>query len=480
LPILTDPKQKREIIHCMMDPWYWFLNYYKTFDKPKERVAGFPDWPYLQEYVYELDKGGKILVEKSRDMMITITTCGYMLYCVQFRPNWSGFVTSRREDEVDDGGPNATTDSIFGIVLFGHALQPEWMAAPLSFTHLRIQNEEEGMGSYIKGESANINVGRSKSVTFKWGDEFAFVPQSERVHAAMSGGAYRTLLYTSTSNLSGNAFQRLRDDQDSGFRLLTYRWNVRPGKDEQWYKKQIKGMDAITRATELDIEYEVNSAINVYPRYRYKTHTIANKDIPDGEVILTFDEGFAHPGALYVARWVDGVLYIVDETYEAGIHIQIDDVLERSWVDIARQKVQEFGTLEQAQLLDGVNVPEQKRPVIVLGPESRAAADTFRVYGFRAVLATKDKLGRIRKVDQLMIPDKTGKSRLLIAQSCSNLIWEIPRYNRRVVNNVVTERPRDGNDHGCDSVACLVEYVVKDDVNVRVSDLDDWGVDGEL
>lgn len=487
MPTLTSKDQKEEIIHCMIDPWYWFRTYYKTFDKPRKMVRGFPDWDYLHDYVKELERGGNILVEKSRDMMITITTCGFMLYSVQFRPNWSGFVTSRREDEVDDGGPNATTDSIFGVILFGHQQQPDWLAAPLAFTHLRIQNEEPEMHSYITGESANVNAGRGKSVTFKWGDEFAFVPQSEKVHASMSGGNYETLLYTSTSNLSGNAFHRIRTDENSGFRVLTYRWNLRPGRDKAWYEKKIASMDPLTRAKELDIEYEVNSPANVYPRYRYKTHTLPDDRIPEGgEIFLTMDEGFAHPGALYVARYVDDTLYIIDETYEAGIHIQVDDAAdaagERSWLRIAKQKIITYGSYEQQVHIDPhlVAPDDGKNPVIVLGPESRAAADIFRTAGFTPYLASKDKLGRIKKVDQLMIPGIFGKPRLFIAQSCGNLLWELPRYSRRIVNGVITEAPRDGNDHGCDALACLVEYLTggQEQPVGAVSNLDDWETEG--
>ena len=474
MPRVTNPRQKNELIKCIEDPWYWFTHYCRTFDKPRQRTALFPDWDYLHDYIRELQKGGKILVEKSRDMMITIATCGWMLYNVQFTPDWSGFVTSRREDEVDDGGDQATTDSIFGVILFGWKNQPIWMQSNLKFSHLKILNLEEGMNSYITGESTNPNSGRGKSVTFKWGDEFAFVPQSEKVHASMSGGAYRTLLYTSTSNLTGNAFHRLRSDPNSGFRVLTYRWDMRPDRTREWYEARKASLSPIDAAKELDIVYEISSPASVYPRYNYELHTAPRENLPfDGELIIGFDEGFAQPGAMYACLLVDGGLYIVDEFYEAGVHVKVDEERlaagEKDWLSRARYLAMKYN-----------KTPGQV--TVAMGFESRSAEDIFASAGFRTYRATKDKLGRIKLVDQLMIPDKTGKPSLIIAQECVNLLWELPRYEHRISGGVMTEMPKDGNDHGCDAIAVVAEYAFgnHEEEPEWYSDVEDWEAAKEL
>jgi len=290
----------------------------------------------------------------------------------------------------------------------------------------------------------------------------------------MSGGAYKTLLYTSTSNLSGNAFHRLRADDKAGFRVLTYRWNLRPDRDLEWYERKKASMSSLEAAKELDIVYDVASPAGVYPRYRYGVHTRPERDLPvEGKLYLTFDEGMAQPGAMYAARFPDGRLYIIDEIYEAGIHVQVTAAQReagvKDWISLAKGLVKKHGgKVEDVEIL--------------LGFESRAAADAFSVAGFKTWLPSKNKLGRIALVDKLMIVDDTNKCLLQIGQNCVNLLWELPRYKRKIVQGRITEQPEDGNDHGADALAVLVErlYGERKEEATWVSDLSGWKISGKL
>jgi hypothetical protein len=468
--------------------------YCVTFDKPHAKTAkwpgSMPGWSFLREYVQELHNPDlpageqqNILVEKSRDMVITITTAMYMLYCIQFVPDWSAFVTSRRENEVDDGGDKSTPDSIFGVMRWSWSKQPSWLQMPLTFSHLKIQNVEAGMHSYMTGESANPNAGRGKSVTFKYGDEFAFVPQSHKVHQSMSGGNYRTLVYGSTPNFSGNSFYDLRH-KDRGFRILTYHYSMRPGRDAAWAQRtqQRKGMSDLEWATEYEIKYDFTSSRSVYPRYMPGAHIIPAETAPiDGEPFLAFDDGFAQPGAMYFCRKADGRLYIIDETYERGLHVRVPDeereIGVRDWVMVATEMC------ERRHL-------EPKNVMVVMGPESTSTAGysstaaLFRLAGFRTHVADNNKRGRIKIVDRLMIHSDGHPPRLQISDACTNLTWEIPRYERRIKDGQVTEDPKDGNDHGCDSVGCVAQFlfpdILRDDESEVVSDLSDWSTAGVL
>jgi len=458
----TRTQEQRDVLRQIADPvdgvLFWMTNYYMTFDKPKQRRAKWPGWPYLRDYVMELHNPSLpeseqqyLLVEKSRDMLVTLTTAGYMLYCVQFIPDWSGFITSRREYEVDDGGPNATTDSIFGMIVYGWRQQPSWMQMPLRISHLRIHNTEPGMNSYITGESANPNTGRGKSVTLKYGDEFAFMPQSHKVHTAMAGGNFRTLLYSSTPNFAGNAFYDLRHREDSPFRVLRYHYLDRPDRDEAWAERRRRTMSDLQWMTEYEIMYEFSSERNVYPRYRADVHTAPAESMPTtGEPYITFDEGISKPGAMYFALHVDGRLYILDEVYEAGIHVRVPDAERdngvRDWVVIAEEMAEKHGY-------------KPDEVMVACGHESRATASHFQLAGFSSHVADKDKLGRIRIVDKLMIHTESHKPRLLISYECPNLLWELPRYERKSIRGRITEQPKDGNDHGCDALGVLAQLL---------------------
>jgi hypothetical protein len=265
-----EPEQEEELLRCIRGHegeagvLYFFRNYVVTFDEVNEEVRPFPMWDFQVEYLLELEKGGKILVEKPRDMMITWTTALYELYKWIFCPGWTGFCISRQEKLVDDGGEMSTTKSILGRIRFTYNHLPEWMRPRAAFTRLKILNLDPGMETNtISGEATKSTSGQSVACSFKWADELSQVDQSEQVHASMTGGGFQTLVYSSISNLMGNAFGRLRHDPKSGFRVLTFQWWRRPDRDQAWYDMKASDLDPISRATQLDIVYDVRSPMSV-------------------------------------------------------------------------------------------------------------------------------------------------------------------------------------------------------------------------
>jgi len=456
-------EQLEELKKCA-DPesglFYWLKHYCWTWDRARKRKAEYPLWPFQRAFLKELEKQGCILVEKSRDLMVTWTVCEYMLWHVQFDPYWTGFATSRREAEVDNGGAAATTASIFGRIRFSWMEQPAWLRTALKFSHLKIVNQEEGMHTEITGESANPHVGRSSDVFFKWGDEFALVEQSEKAHAAMLGGGFNTLLYTSTSNLTGNEFYRLRSKKDSGFRILRYSWEDRPDRNEKWYAAKSASMTSEQKAKELDIQYEITGPALIWKKFDPRIHVRSHDDMPMnvGIGLMFFDEGYAHPGALYYGYFWGGVLYVVGEIYKAGVQLMHPEVLrdemDKDWVGYVEDMIEKFGPIE----------------TICVGHESRGFEDILTARGHSVYRVGKDHLNRIRIVDEMLGSNGNGHPGLLIDEECVELRKEIPKFKWKVVNGLLQDYPAGGVDHGCDSLQCVAEYLRRDDDN----DGDNW------
>lgn len=512
-PGITAEAQKEELIKCMAGldgEWYWFTHYFYTSNKEGVGKDIFPDWEYLYDTLKTILEGGNILIEKSRQMMLSWLLCGHYLHQVQFNPQWSGFCTSRNERLVDDGGENATVRSIFGRILFGWRNQPDWMRQPLKFAHLKISNASEDMDGVIMGESANSRTGSGLAATIFWADEMAFIPRSEDVHSALMGATYDALVYVSTSNLTGNAFHRLRSDPDSGFKVVRLLWNLRPDRDQEWYNRKVKGMSPLQKAKEIDIEYEITTEAHIYPRFKYSTHTTRLEGISRaGKVGFSFDEGYTKGAAFLVTLEAeDGTLYVLEEVYRKRIHVWLEGVIDKA----RRMEV-------AAQLWDGNCIDEKGNPVaepetdwltiaevalerygievdfdaktrkpsvdvtVSLSPESRATANLFTAKGFRVYLAGKDRKERIRKTDTMMIESEvTNKSRLIIARNCTNMISELVRYKWKEVGGVITDTPQDGADHACDALAYKVEETFVETVNrTPHSNIDDgWETDGSL
>jgi len=424
---------------------YWLENYVWTWDKANKKQSPYPMWKFQKQFLKELNKGGKILLEKSRDLMVTWTVCEYMLWHEQFDPFWSGFATSRREAEVDNGGGRSTTTSIFGRIRFSYDRQPEWMKMNLRFGHLKIVNMEPGMIAEIAGESANPNVGRSSDVYFKWGDEFALVEQSEKAHASMMGGGFHTLLYTSTSNLTGNEFFRLRSRPDSGFRVLTYTWKDRPDRDKKWYKEKASGMTEEQRAKELDIKYELTGPNRVWPDFDPRLHIQEASKLPAGvgRAAIGFDEGFANPGAMYYARYYNDSLYILDEIYKA--RIQPVGGSGQDWLGYIKELEDKHGPVE----------------AISIGHESQTLESLLTSHGYTVYRVGKDLSNRIRLIARLLATQTDDGMGLMISEECTKLLWEMPRYHWRTIRGVRLDKPYGEHDHACTAIQALAEYFLE-------------------
>lgn len=432
---------------------YWLKNYVWTWDKANKRKASYPLWPFQEDFLKELEVGGKIIVEKSRDLMVTWTVSEYMLWHLQFDPFWTGFATSRREPEVDNGGGGSTTTSIFGRIRFSWKELPPWMRMDMKFGRLRIMSEEEGMYTEITGESANPNVGRSSDVYFKWGDEFSVVEQSEKAHASMVGGGFHTLLYTSTSNLTGNEFYRLRSNPKSGFRVLRYTWSDRPDRDKEWYEEKIASMSAEQKAKEVDVVYEVKGPKRIWKKFDPRLHVISRTKIPVGVGcgVLAFDEGYASPGALYYARYWGKTLYVVDEVYKANVQLlnpeQLRDDLDHDWVWYIEDLIEKHGPVA----------------AVIVGFESRGFEAILTSRGHKVYRVNQDKRNRIRLVDGLFAGNGTTQPGLLINEECTNLLKEIPYYKwKTTATGMLLDMPADGVDHGCDALQEVAEYVLEE------------------
>jgi len=469
MPILTESWQEEEILRCAhgydgtSGLIYWFREYVYTYDEPHKTICRYPLWPFQVDYLNELEKGGRILVEKSRDMMITWTTALFMLWHMLFDPNWTGFAISRRENEVDDGGEEATTRSIMGRIKFTWDHLPDWMKGDVSFSLLKIRNLEHGMNTAITGEATKITSGQSVAVTFKWGDEFSQVDQSEKVHGSMSGGNWQTLVYTGIANGPDNAFARLRNDPTSGFRILSYPWNCRPDRDDAWYRWKVADLDPFQRASQIDIEYEVMTANPIYGEFSVERNVRRLSDLPVvyDRYFLTFDPGFARPAAMYLAGLRAGRLYILRELYQPGIHVKLPPAQKEGgvedWVDRAWK-------LER--LVDPDVTQERHRiECVCVGWGSTSTHDSsdtaahFAMDGFRTFVVSKDRLTRIRLCSAWMRSTGAEESYLTISEDCANLRRELPRYHYAVVSGIVQERPADGNDHGIEALESLCEYL---------------------
>ena len=292
-PVLTDSQIKREIIACT--PGYgpqwsrYFTTRYARTQVTGGPVATIPAFKYVFRKCDAFQAGVDNHGEKTRQMMISyVTASNYLNWCM-FGHNSSGFLTSRKERLVDDGGNRSTINSLFGRMRHIYLRLPDWMREerPVNFSHLRMDCERSG--GYVVGEGATGDGGRSGSYGRATVDEAAYMP-GEGWFRAIRSACPNGLCLDSTPNGKDNIFWRIKYKTPGGFQFLRYHWMDHPvrahgwyyeiGKDGEptkkkrspWYDKETAELTPDERAREYDISYEHSVSGLCWPEYDEDVH----------------------------------------------------------------------------------------------------------------------------------------------------------------------------------------------------------------
>ena len=74
----------KNLLRCYDEPWHFLTQHVWTQD-PTLGVARFPRYKFLKELVHNLHKENRLLVPKSRQMVVTWTVVAYYVWRALFR-----------------------------------------------------------------------------------------------------------------------------------------------------------------------------------------------------------------------------------------------------------------------------------------------------------------------------------------------------------------------------------------------------------
>lgn len=237
---------------CRKDPVYFINNWIWTYD-PRRTPSSiplnlFPKQELFLHWLIDRIKGKECgLVEKSRDMGVSVLCCAFALHQFLFIPGSKITFGSRKEKLVHTIGD---PDSLFEKISLMIGQLPLWLL-PKSYgeSHLKFINGDKG--STITGEAGD-NMGRGGRSRLYFLDEFAFVSRAQKVDAAVSNNT-NVRIYVSTPNGDGNPFAKKRfSGKIPVFRL---HWKDDPRKGQAWYEMMKDTLDPVVLAQELDIDY---------------------------------------------------------------------------------------------------------------------------------------------------------------------------------------------------------------------------------
>lgn len=199
------------------------------------------------------------LAEKSRDMGVSWLCVGFAVWMLLFQPGTVTGFGSRKEEYVDDlNDPK----SLFWKVRNFLALLPEeflpWGWNPKKDApFMSIVNRENGAS--IVGEAGD-NIGRGNRTSIYFKDESAFYEHPKNIDAALSQTS-NCKIDVSTPNGEGNPFATKR--RSGKVPVFTFHWKQDPRKDQAWYDKQVRDLDPVVLAQEVEISYSASVA-NAY------------------------------------------------------------------------------------------------------------------------------------------------------------------------------------------------------------------------
>lgn len=230
-----------------------------TFD-PRNAERGLPPiipfilFPRQEEWVdwcmrhWKTQEPGPTV--KSRDMGLSWLTMGLACCLAITRDDLVIGFGSRKEEYVDKIG---SPKSLFHKGrMFMNLLPPELrggFSLKSTAPHMRLMFPTTG--SAIIGEAGD-GIGRGDRASIYFVDEAAFLERPQLVEASLSQTT-NCRIDISTPNGPNNPFaEKVLSGKFDEFR---FHWRDDPRKDDAWYAKQLRNLDAVTVAQEIDINF---------------------------------------------------------------------------------------------------------------------------------------------------------------------------------------------------------------------------------
>lgn len=213
----------------------------------------FPKQEELAYWIIDRWKAGEPgLIEKSRDMGITWLVMS-LACCMCLLNREIAFGTGSRKENLVDvlGDPDSMLEK---ARLFMGGLPREFRGGwdrnnKTCSAHMRLRFPETD--SIITGEAGD-NIGRGGRKSIYLVDEAAHLERPHLIDAALSANTDCRIDLSSVKGMA-NPFAAKRFG--GNVKVFSFHWRDDPRKDEDWYEKQKRELDPVTRAQEVDMSY---------------------------------------------------------------------------------------------------------------------------------------------------------------------------------------------------------------------------------
>lgn len=270
---------------CSQDPVLFFNTMLWTFD-PKRAPYHFPfklfpfqETKIINELVQAIEMGYDIFYDKTREMGVSYTVLGVLLWYWKYRDASNFLLGSRKEDYVDNvGGSKGGDDisnkeeSLFGkldymLTRLNPLVLPKGFSFNVHRSSMKLLNPE--LGNAISGESSNPNFsrgGRQKAILL---DEFAFWDNDDAAWGSTADTTNCRIVITTPGIRVGTKAKRLRFGEDGEkIRVIELPHHLDPRKTPEWLADQRERRSKEDFAREIMIDWEGSLKGVVYPEAR--------------------------------------------------------------------------------------------------------------------------------------------------------------------------------------------------------------------
>lgn len=385
----------------------------------EEPIKKFPDREYLKEILDIWDKEKLILIEKSRQMMMTWLCCALSLHEAQFNEGKYVFAQSKKEDDA-----NVLLDRI----KFIYHRQPDFLKQKTIETYCKLKFTN--INSQIVGIPQGGDQIRMHTASRIFSDEMAFQPEAEDAFSAAKpcidgGGAF-----VGVSTANPGFFAELTQEQgeakkliikglhkrrtNTGFCVITLHYTADPEKTTpEWKKEAKKGFIHEDKwKKEYEIDYEALGGTKVYPEIEEfrKTNYIPPRPIPDFWTRYAgIDPGTRNPTSVHLYA-IDtlGNVYVYFEIYEKELH----------YADLARtlKEHPDFKRFHKNIFIDPITATKVHHTKLGI----KSFKEILEQEGIYTNPGNRDRLAGAEKIREYI-----SSKRLYIFKNCPEMIKEL-------------------------------------------------------
>ena len=231
------PEMVKEFIKCSNDPIYFAEKYIKIVHVDHGLIP-IRMYDYQKEIAEKITNNRRVAVNTSRQAGKTTTAVAIILHYVLFNDHKTVALLANKGDAARE---------ILDRIKIAYEALPKWIQQGVVEWNKGSVEFENGC-KIIAGATSSSAI-RGKSISFLYIDETAFVENWDEFFASVfptiSSGKTTKILFTSTPNGLNHFYKTCEGakEEKNGYKYIEVPWWKVPGRDEEWKRETLEGMD---------------------------------------------------------------------------------------------------------------------------------------------------------------------------------------------------------------------------------------------